>query len=113
MDPTPSTALVHSKKLHIKEDLSAYIGNQHFQKLFYFSFQIVQNKQRDATFQTFSLFFPVEQPCQLSGVALIRECNTHTTPNKEKTNFHNNPTLEVKEDVITRFLLALKKNKKC
>ena len=77
-------SLVQSKRVHKKTVLSTWSGcSRHADDPWFLSFQMVQNKHKEAILYSFFGFFPIKDPNQLKGVFLTEEGNTHIIPNKE------------------------------
>ena len=97
--------LVSAQMEYTKEDFNFWMDRIASSKtILFLIFQIVQNRHRGPTFQTFFLFLLTNDPLHLSKVCLTELGKTQRTPKKEKKSSHKTP---VNHSEVTGGLLFL------
>ena len=89
-ESTPMNTLAYSQKLYKNDCLSVLSTfSQNSQALTYFSPSIWSKKRhKGRVHKAFFPLLPTKVPCQLRRAFLTKECNTHSIPNKAKSNYH-------------------------
>ena len=105
-EPNAAHNLDHTQRLQSKTSLipwsdSSLLSNT----LLFLSFQTVQNKHKRAARETFFLFLPKKDPCQLESNSLTEEGSTRDTPNRANKRCQDTMV----EHVINQFFLFMTK----
>lgn len=89
MELTSTYNLTHSTKVFINDSLIVCsLFSKSSKALLFLFIQSVWNRHIGVALQSFFHFLPTKESGQLNKVPLTEECNTKTTPNIEKINYH-------------------------